>query len=59
MNAETRMLIERHEMLRDAHSTMIQALKYPQTVNVQAVEKAKAMIDAHAVLRRFALKNLG
>lgn len=42
--------IERHQMLANSHLTIVQSLKYPGTIAPEAVAKARARIDACALL---------
>lgn len=41
---------ERHKALSQAHLTIAQSIKYPETVGPQALDKARKLVDAHAVL---------
>lgn len=41
-------LIRRHAELRDAHATVLQSLKYPETVALSAVLAAHQTIQQHA-----------
>lgn len=42
--------IERHTALANAHMTIVQAAKYPETIAPEAVAKARRLISAQAVL---------
>lgn len=54
MSSEDLIKLERHQMLRDAHATMAQSIKYPGTVNPVHVAKAAEIIKSHSILREFA-----
>ena len=41
-------LMRRHAELRDAHATVLQSLKYPETVALSAVLAAHQTIQQHA-----------
>jgi hypothetical protein len=43
---------DRHMALSRAHATVAQALKYPMTVNLGALQAARALIEASHVLDR-------
>jgi hypothetical protein len=48
--------LERHQMQMHAHATIVQSLKYPETVSRAAVEGARAKIAAFHTLAQFAQK---
>jgi hypothetical protein len=48
--------LERHQMQMHAHATIVQSLKYPETVSRAAVEEARAKIAAFHTLAQFAQK---
>jgi len=56
MTSEQLIHLERHQMQRDAHAIIVQALKYPDTVSQAAVQDARAKIAAFHVLAQFAQK---
>jgi putative heme iron utilization protein len=58
MTGEKLIKLERHQMLSEAHATLAQSIKYPQTVAQAAVDAAKARIEALRMLEDFARSGL-
>jgi hypothetical protein len=58
MTGEELIHLERHQMLAEAHATIVQSIKYPQTVARFAVDAAKARIEALRILEDFARSGL-
>ena len=50
MNAKQFEALRLHEAQRDAHATLVLAIKYPSLVSPAAVNQARASILAHAAV---------
>jgi hypothetical protein len=58
MTGEELIQLERHLMLSEAHATLAQSIKYPQTVARSSIDAAKSRIEALRMLEDFARSGL-